>query len=75
MTKSEFIDIMSEDGWDIAVKELEKGTNNLDIKILCEIYWKAYETGIFQFSRDCDCGICYDIREFVIDKIIENLED
>lgn len=43
MTRAEFIDIMSEGGWDTAVKELEKETNNLDIKILCEIYWKAYE--------------------------------
>ena len=75
MTKTEFIDIMSECGWDTAIKELEKETDNLDIKVLCEIYWKAYETEIFQISKDCDCGVCYDIREFAINKIIDFLED
>ena len=75
MTKTEFIDIMSEDGWDTAIEELEKETDDLDVKVLCEIYWESYETEIFQISKDCDCGVCYDIREFAINKIIDFLED
>ena len=61
--------------FDEAVEELEKETEDLDVKVLCEIYWKAYETEIFQISKDCDCGVCYDIREFAINKIIDFLED
>lgn len=48
MTKTEFIDIMSEDGWDTAIEELEKETDDLDVKVLCEIYWKAYEKVIIK---------------------------
>ena len=71
MTKTEF---MSKLSLDVAVEQLEKETDDLDIKVLCEIYWKGYETETFHLTKDRDCGICYDIRKFAINKIMDFLE-
>lgn len=75
MTKSEFIDIASEEGWDRAVDQCNIETDDLNIKVLCEIYYKAYHTEDYQITSDSEVGLCYDIREFVIKKIQENLSE
>ena len=75
MTRSEFIDIASEEGWDRAVEQCNIETDDRNLKVLCSIYYKAYSTDDYQETSDPDVGLCYDIREFVIDKIKENLSE
>ena len=75
MTRSEFIDIASEEGWDRAVAQCNIETNDRNLKVLCSIYYKAYSTDDYKETSDPDVGLCYDIREFVMDKIKENLSE
>ena len=75
MTRSEFIDIASEEGWDRAVAQCNIETNDRNLKVLCSIYYKAYLTDDYKETSDADVGLCYDIREFVMDKIKENLSE
>ena len=75
MTKSNFIDIASEEGWDRAVAQCNIETNDRNLKVLCSIYYKAYSTDDYQETSDPDVGLCYDIREFVMDKIKEKLSE
>ena len=75
MMRSEFIDIASEEGWDRAVDQCNLETNDRNLKILCRIYYNAYLTDDYQKTLDPDVGLCYDIREFVMDKIKENLSE
>ena len=75
MTRSEFIDIASEEGWDRAVEQCNIETDDRNLKVLCSIYYKAYLTDDDQETSDPDVGLCYDIREFVMDKIKENLSE
>lgn len=62
-------------GWDYAIEELAKTTNSVGLLSLCQIYWKAYETESYKQSHDPDNGLCYDIRAFVVHKILEVLEN
>ena len=75
MTRSEFIDIASEEGWDRAVAQCKIETNDRNLKVLCSIYYKAYLTDDYKETSDPDVGLCYDIREFVMDKIKEKLSE
>lgn len=75
MTKSNFIDIASEEGWDRAVDQCNIETNDRNLKVLCSIYYKAYLTDDYQETADPDVGLCYDIREFAMNKIKENLSE
>ena len=75
MTRSEFIDIASEEGWDRAVEQCNIETDDRNLKILCRIYYNAYLTDDYQKTLDPDVELCYDIREFVMDKIKENLSE
>ena len=75
MTRSEFIDIASEEGWDRAVEQCNIETADRNLKVLCSIYYKAYLTDDYRETSDPDVGLCYDIREFVMDKIKENLSE
>lgn len=75
MTKAEFIDIASEEGWDRAVAQCNIETNDRNLKVLCSIYYKAYLTDDYKETSDPDVGLCYEIREFVMDKIKENLSE
>ena len=75
MTKSNFIDIASEEGWDRAVAQCNIETYDRNLKVLCSIYYKAYLTDDYQETSDPDVGLCYDIREFVMDKIKEKLSE
>ena len=75
MTRSEFIDIASEEGWDRAVEQCNIETDDRNLKVLCSIYYKAYSTDDYQETSDPDVGLCYDIREFVMDKIKEKLSE
>lgn len=75
MTRSEFIDIASEEGWDRAVAQCNIETDDRNLKVLCSIYYKAYLTDDYKETSDPDVGLCYDIREFVIDKIKEKLSE
>ena len=77
MTKKEFINKLETDGWHSAVGSLSfmamcDGDKN--IEALCEIYQQAYHTDDYQKTHDPDNGLCYKIREFAIDRIIEILE-
>ena len=75
MTRSEFIDIASEEGWDRAVEQCNIETDDRNLKVLCSIYYKAYLTDDYKETSDPDVGLCYDIREFVTDKIKEKLSE
>ena len=77
MTKTEFINKLETEGWDSAVGGLlfqAVCDGDKNIETLCEIYQKAYHTDDYQKTNDPDNGLCYKIREFAIDRIIENLE-
>lgn len=77
MTKTEFINNL-EDGWDSAIDDLSFEAmcdENKNIEALCEVYKAAYRTNDYQKTGDPDNGLCYTIRKFAIDKIIETLED
>ena len=75
MTRSEFIDIASEEGWDRAVAQCNIETDDRNLKVLCSIYYKAYLTDDYKETSDPDIGLCYEIREFVMDKIKEKLSE
>ena len=62
-------------GWDYAIEELAHLTENVDLLSLCQIYWKAYEMESYKQSYDPDTGLCYEIRSFVVHKILEVLEE
>lgn len=57
-------------GWDYAIKELTDTTDNVDLLLLCQIYWTAYKTEDYKQSADPDDGLCYDIRSFAVNKIL-----
>lgn len=62
-----------ENGWDFAIERVQK-TDDEEIKLLCEMYWQAYKAlGIIPNTSDCDTGICFTIRRFVINTIIDKL--
>ena len=77
MTKTEFMSISETEGWDYAVdgllfQSIQNGDKN--IEALCKIYHDAYCTDDYQKTNDPDYGLCYKIRKFAVDNIIENLE-
>lgn len=77
MTKTEFIDKL-ENSWDSAIGDLsfEAACNgDRNIEALCEVYYNAYHTDDYQKTGGPDDGLCYEVRRFAIDKIIEILED
>ena len=77
MTQAEFMRRLETDGWDSAVGGLlfqSVCDGDKNIEALCEIYQQAYHTDDYQKTNDPDNGLCYKIREFAIDRIIENLE-
>lgn len=77
MTKTEFVNNL-EDGWDSVIDDLSFEAmcdEDKNIEVLCEVYKTAYRTNDYQKTSDPDNGICYTIRKFAIDKIIETLED
>jgi hypothetical protein len=59
--------------WNYAVKELTNATQNVDLLLLCQIYWTAYKTEDYQKTADPDAGLCYSIRAFAIKRIVEVL--
>ena len=77
MTKAEFMRILETEGWDSSVGSLSfmamcDGDKN--IEALCEVYQNAYRTDDYQKTHDPDNGLCYKIREFAINTILEILE-
>lgn len=77
MTKTEFINNLT-NGWDSAIDDLSFEAmcdEDKNIEALCEVYKTAYRTDDYQKTNDPDNGLCYKIREFAIDRIIEILED
>ena len=77
MNKAEFMRRLETDGWDFAVGGLlfqAVCDGDKNIEALCEVYQSAYRTDDYQKTNDPDNGLCYKIREFAIDRIIENLE-
>ena len=77
MTKTEFINNL-ENGWDSAIDDLSFEAmcdGDKSIETLCEVYKTACRTNDYQKTNNPDNGLCYTIRKFAIDKIIETLED
>ena len=77
MTQAEFMRRLETEGWDSTIDDLSfmamcDGDKN--IEALCEIYQQAYRTDDYQKTNDPDNGLCYKIREFAINTILENLE-
>lgn len=75
MTKSKFINLLYDEGWDIAVKQCRKKTNDPNIKLLCDVYNTAYPTEGFQAADAPNLRLCYKIAEFAINNIIEQLDE
>lgn len=75
MTRSEFIDIASEEGWDRAIEQCSIETNDRNLKALWSIYYTAYSTADYLETADPDIGLCYEIREFAMNKIKEYLKE
>lgn len=76
MAKTEFINKL-EDGWDSAIDDLffdAVCNEDKNIEALCKVYYNAYHTDDYQKTGDPDDGLCYKIRRFAIDRIIEILE-
>ena len=76
MTQAEFINNL-ENGWDSAIDDLSFEAmcdEDKNIETLCEVYKAAYRTNDYQKTNDPDNGLCYKIREFAVDRIIEILE-
>lgn len=77
MTQAEFMRKLETEGWDFAVGGLlfqAVCDGDKNIEALCEVYQSAYRTDDYQKTHDPDNGLCYKIREFAVDRIIENLE-
>ena len=77
MTQAEFMRRLETEGWDSAVGSLSfmaMRDGDKNIEALCEVYQSAYRTDDYQKTNDPDNGLCYKIREFAVDRIIENLE-
>ena len=77
MTQAEFMSRLETDGWDSAVDDLffmAMCDGNKNIETLCEVYKSAYRTDDYQKTNDPDNGLCYKIREFAINTILEILE-
>ena len=77
MTKTEFINKLETEGWDSSVGSLSfmaMCDGNKNIETLCEVYQSAYRTDDYQKTHDPDNGLCYKIREFAINTILEILE-
>lgn len=77
MTKTKFINNL-EVGWDYALNILYGQAicdDDKNIEALCEVYQSAYRTDDYQKTNDPDDGLCYKIRRFAIDSIIENLAE
>ena len=77
MTQAEFMRRLETDGWDSTIDDLSfmamcDGDKN--IEALCEVYQNAYRTNDYQKTNDPDNGLCYKIREFAINTILEILE-
>lgn len=68
----DFIEILETLGWDRAIYSL--ATDDPDIALLCEIYKMAYRTSDYQCTVDPDGGLCWKIRNFCIEQIIDLLE-
>ena len=62
-----------EQGWDHAISELEKYTRNENIRLLCGLYWYGYKTEDYQRDLDPDAGLCWAIRKFAIEEILDRL--
>lgn len=73
MTGQAFIELSEESGWDSAIEELERVNHTPDVKLLCAIYWSAYQSTDFQESLDPDNGLCFTIRQFVMERLCEML--
>lgn len=61
-------------GWDYAITELQYQAEN-DISLLCNIYCQGYHTTEYKDTADPDSGLCYEIRQFAIQKILEVLKN
>ena len=77
MTQAEFMRRLETDGWDSTIDDLSfmamcDGDKN--IEALCEVYQNAYRANDYQKTNDPDNGLCYKIREFAINTILEILE-
>lgn len=59
-------------GWDYAISNLDVSNDN-NLKVLRDIYYKAYDTEEYKKSCDPDNVLCYKIRQFVMDTIYKYL--
>lgn len=74
-TYDEFKEVISEAGWDEAIKLIDDNPANSDnLLSLATVYWNGYQTEDYRKTLDPDNGLCYKIREFAVNRIIENLE-
>lgn len=61
-------------GWDYAVDTMNR-TSNRDVKLLCEMYFAAYNTEDFREHMDPDTGLTFKIRQFCIEQLLELLKN
>ncbi len=75
-TYDEFEEVISEAGWDEAIKLIDDNPANSDnLLALTTVYWDGYLAEDYHKTLDPDVGICYNIREFAIQQIIKVLKE
>ena len=75
-TYDEFEEVISEAGWDEAIKLIDDNPANSDnLLALATVYWNGYQTEDYRKTLDPDVGMCYNIREFAIQQIIKVLKE
>ncbi len=60
-------------GWDYAIERLTNSNPSNDLCVLIGLYHQAYKTEEYKQTGDSDSGLCYEIRQFAIQKILEVL--
>lgn len=64
-----------EDGCDYAVDTVERTTKDRDVRLLCQMYFSAYNTADFREHLDPDEGLTFKIRQFCIEQLTELLKN
>lgn len=69
---AQFLLDSEQEGWDYAIDNLDVSNDN-NLKVLRDIYYKAYDTEEYKKSGDPDNFLCYNIRQFAMDAIYKYL--
>lgn len=71
MNKQLFLEY-NEIGWDYAIEQLAKNNQDKRLRDLIDIYYMGYKHMI---NDDPDDGLCFELRQFAVQQILNLLED